>query len=175
MTETNRSVTVTLSADDYAIANKLFVLNSAKTPAVLATLALLVILYVLLLIAPSAGYALGELGQLVRDIALAILILAVAISLLNYLFLAPYAARSTYQKQKTLHYPVTFSWSEAGLKATGSNGEWTVPWGDYLKLAENAQIILFYQSPRLFQMLPKRVLEAEQVTDLLRCAASVRR
>ena len=67
------------------------------------------------------------------------------------------------------------SWSEAGLKATGSHGEWTVPWGDYLKWAENSKVILLFQSPRLFQMLPKRFLDTEQVADLRRCAASVRR
>ena len=95
--------------------------------------------------------------------------------MVSYFFLAPHYARSNYRKQKTLHYPVTISWSQAGLKSASSNGEWTVPWGDYLKWAENAKVILLFQAPRLFQMLPKRFFDAEQVADLRRCAASVRR
>ena len=43
----------------------------------------------------------------------------------------------------------------------------------YLKWREDAQIFIFYQAPRLFNMVPKRVLTSEQMADLRQCAGSI--
>jgi hypothetical protein len=173
MAEVNRSVTVTITADDYAVANKLFVLKSFKR--VIVVLLLVVALYAAVLLAHATGYALGGFGDAIRYLTPFALAGSIIVMLLTYFVVAPRRARSTYQKQKTLHYPYTFSWSEAGLKTTGASGEWTMPWSDYFKLVENNKTILFYQSPRMFQMLPKRVLDAGQIADILQCAVSLPR
>ncbi|ETR75861.1 hypothetical protein X566_18895 [Afipia sp. P52-10] len=171
---TDRSITIALTADDYATANKLFVLNSLRSPAAVVGWVLFALAGVIFL-----GLSLGEHRPqdkaVYGGVAASCLVLLVALPLLNYFVLAPLYARRTYAKQKTLHYPIIFSWSEAGLKTENENGSWTVAWTDYLKWSENSQVILLYQAPRLFQMLPKRVLTVEQQADIRRCAVSVRR
>ena len=175
MADVNRSVTVTLTADDYAVANKLFMLDAFRQPSAIALPLLLAVVYAALRLAPAVGDALGEIGSMLEDIVPAVLAVIIGFRLLNYFLLAPRTARATYQKQKTLHYPCTFSWSESGLKTTSTRGEWNTPWSDFFKLVENSQTILLYQSPKLFQMLPKRALEQGQIADILQCAASLRR
>ena len=140
-------------------------LSSYKARGAILALVLLGACSAALLLAPDAGYVLVP----------AVPVVMIVVMLLKYFVVAPRTARATYRKQKSLHHPYTLSWSEAGLKTTGAGGEWTMPWTDYLKLAENGETILFYQSPRLFNMLPKRALNEGQIADILQCAASLRR
>jgi YcxB-like protein len=91
----------------------------------------------------------------------------------NYFLFVPVTTRRTYGKHKTLHYPCTYSWSETGLTFTSTRGEWTLGWSDYLKWDENAQIFMLYQAPRLFNMVPKRALTPEQITDIRQCASRI--
>lgn len=173
MAELNRSVTVQLTADDYAAANKLVVLDSYRRK--IGLLLLVVAPFAAVFLVYAAGYDLGGFANATRFIAPFALAAMIVVVLLRYFVFAPRTARSTYRKQKTLHYPYTFSWSETGLKAAGAGGEWAVPWSDYLKLVENGETIVFFLSPRLFQMLPKRALDDGQIADIRQCAASLRR
>jgi hypothetical protein len=91
----------------------------------------------------------------------------------NYFWLIPITTRRTYRKHKALHRPCTLSWSESGLTVTGDSGEWKISWSDYLKWAENAEIFVLYQAPRLFNMLPKRALTPEQIADFRQCAGRI--
>jgi len=159
----NRSITLQLTADDYAVANQLHVLSHYRRPVTVV----LVILW-MAIVAGLIG-VLGSWAEAVRTLPY-ILVLAVvgfaALMLMNYYVVAPMSARRIFPKQKTLHAPLTFSWSEAGLKTENLSGTWEIAWSDYLRFRENASVMLFYQAPRLFQMLPKRVLTAEQINDL---------
>lgn len=163
----NRSVTITLAEDDYVAANRLHVLNQYKGRGPVAVLCFFIALYVLFLGASFAGIQMPETLHLLIP---ALLLWLLGARLLNYLWLVPRATRKLFRQQKTLHRPMTYSWSEAGLKVTGESGEWLFAWADYLKLAENAKIVLLYEGPRLFQMLPKRFFTAEQLADLRHCA-----
>ncbi|QCI67240.1 YcxB family protein [Phreatobacter stygius] len=168
MASTDRAVTVTLTEDDYAAANKLHVLNEYRRPWSLIAIACIVVIYCLFIYASVTGFRSFAIpGLYVHIIFIALL----ALPAVNYLVLAPYTARKTFRQQKTLHHPITYSWSEAGLKATNVSGEWLVPWTDYLKWSEDDRVVLFYQAPRLFQMLPKRAVTAEQLADVMQCAA----
>ena len=91
----------------------------------------------------------------------------------NYYLVAPISARRNFRMHKALQHPYTYSWSEAGLEIVSSRGQWQVVWDDCLKWRENESILLFYQSPRLFHMFPKRVLTAEQIADIERCASHI--
>ena len=97
----------------------------------------------------------------------------VVLMIANYFLLVPISTRRTYRKHKALHRPYTYSWSETGLTVTSTGGEWHVPWNDYLKWDENAQIFILYQAPRLFNMVPKRALSPEQIVDIRQCAARI--
>ena len=70
----------------------------------------------------------------------------------KYFLFIPISTRRTFQKQKTLHQPCIYSWSEAGLTLANESGEWRVAWSDYLKWREDGRIFMFYQAPRLFNI-----------------------
>jgi YcxB-like protein len=97
----------------------------------------------------------------------------VLLMIANYFLFVPIWTRRTYRKHRTLHRPYTYSWSETGLMFASESGEWRVAWSDYLKWREDALIFIFYQAPRLFNIVPKRVLTPEQAVDLRQCAGSI--
>ena len=91
---------------------------------------------------------------------------ATAFPPLSYLLYLPYKTRKIFREQKSLHYPMTVSWSEAGFKFENQQGSAVMPWGDFFKWGEDSRIFLLYHSSRLFHMLPKRALTEAQLTDL---------
>jgi YcxB-like protein len=163
----NRSVSLTLTADDYVAANRLHFLRCLRTRSALAAFAMVVAAYLIWMwIAYIDRWdAIGVIALNACFAAFVLLMIA------NYFLFVPVSTRRTYQKQKTLHRPYTYSWSETGL--TFANGEWRVAWSDYLKWREDALIFIFYQAPRLFNMVPKRVLTSEQTADLRQCAGRI--
>ena len=85
----------------------------------------------------------------------------------------PISTRNTYREHKTMHRPYTYAWSETELAITSASGEWHLAWGDFLKWNEDAQVFVLYQAPRLFNILPKRALTAEQIVDIRQCAGRI--
>ncbi|SFI40736.1 YcxB-like protein [Bosea sp. OK403] len=166
----NRSVDLTLTADDYVAANKLHVLNVYRGHLRLAMTAAGVLFYVFFIVSDYVGgWSFWPFAGVIHLFALWLLLMP----FLSYFLIAPGMARKNFRKQKSLQQPLTWSWSEAGLKVTNDGGAWLTPWDHYLKRADNAEMFLFYQAPRLFQMVPKRALSAEQQADLGGCADRV--
>ena len=165
----NRSVSLTLTADDYVAANQLHLRDSLRRPSGLACFALPVLAYVILM--TIAYLQRWETAQVVAVNAGAAFFVAFIVA--NYFVFTPVTTRRNYGKQKTLHRPYTYAWSETGLRISNDSGEWHVAWSDYLKWREDARIFVFYQGPRLFNMLPKRVLTPEQVADVSQCAGGI--
>jgi hypothetical protein len=165
----NRSVSLTVTVEDYVAANRLHFLNSLRTGRSIATLVGSILSYVV-------WSAIAYLDQW-PAIYLTILNAGVAAVLLfliaQYFLLIPSATRRTYQSHKALQRPSTCSWSESGLTVTNDNGEWRLAWSDFLKWTEDAQVFLLYQSPGLFNMLPKRALTPEQIADVRQCASNI--
>jgi len=57
------------------------------------------------------------------------------------------------------------------LDASGAHWRWDggssdVEWKNYIRSAEGKNQILFYTSPACFNLLPKPVLAAEQLTEI---------
>ncbi|KAA1179444.1 YcxB family protein [Rhizobium tropici] len=76
------------------------------------------------------------------------------------------AARKTYREQKTLHKPVHLSWSEDGVHFSSDFGEARLQWSDFLMARQDRHCILLYESRRLYRLIPKRILAADQVREL---------
>jgi hypothetical protein len=165
----NRSVSLTLTADDYIAANRLHFLKCLRSRGALAALAMLVLAYLVwMTIAHIDRW--GTIGVIALNACLAAVVVWMVA---HYFLLVPVSTRRTYSKHKTLHRPYTYSWSETGLTITGTGGEWHLAWNDYLKWDENAEIFILYQAPRLFNMVPKRALSPEQIVDIRECAARI--
>jgi len=164
----NRSVSLTLTADDYVAANRLHFLQHLRTRwrAIVAFTIWFAAYLIWMWVAYNDGWNATAMIATSACFVAFPLILMVA----KYFLFIPISTRRTFQKQKTLHQPCIYSWSEAGLTLANESGEWRVAWSDYLKWREDGRIFMFYQAPRLFNMVPKRALTPEQVTDLRQCA-----
>lgn len=169
MSTEDRSVTFIISATDYVAANRLHMLQNYRQRGSLIFLGVVFALYVVFLLSPDR-FMIPGVPAFVHH--LPFLLLLLFMPLLGYFVIAPRAARSAYRQQKTLQKPLMFQWSEAGLRTSGEGGDWTLRWEDYLKWYENDAVFLLYQGPRLFQMIPKRVLTPAQIDDLRACMTS---
>jgi hypothetical protein len=165
----NRSVSLTLTADDYVAANRLHLLGYLRKRTALVNYTMLVLAYFVWVAAAYLGQW-GAMGWLAFNACFA----AVPVCIIASYFLSiPITTRKTYRDHKTIHRPYTYSWSETGLAVASANGEWNLAWSDYLKWDENAQVFILYQAPRLFNILPKRALTAEQIVDIRQCAGHI--
>src|SRR5262245_44212217 len=134
----NRSVSLTLTAEDYVAANRLHFLNGLRSRNVIAFFAIMTVAYFV-----WTAIAYFDQWEALRVVALngffaAVVILTIA----NYFLLVPIATHRTYRNHKALHRPHTFSWSESGLTVASSSGESHLAWSDFLKWDENAQIFI---------------------------------
>ena len=162
MNDLNRSVTLTLTADDYVAANKLFILKYATSRWPLISWLGFAALLLGMFFVPALQMHDAPFAPVVY-IGFAVVI---ALPFFQYFVGAAIFARKAYAAQKTLQHPMTVSWSAEGFRSIAQQGDWNIPWGDYLKWAEDDKVILLYQGARVFNMLPKRVLTTAQVDDI---------
>jgi len=168
----NRSVTFTLIADDYVAANKLFILKYSTSGWPLVCW----LMFVALLLGSLFMLALQFPGAPFMTLFYICVAIVIAIPLYQYFFGAAVFARKAYASQKTLQHPMTVVWSEEGFRSMAHQGDWNVPWNDYLKWTEDSKVILLYQGARVFNMLPKRVLSPAQIDDFRQfVAANIKR
>ncbi|MEO9297199.1 YcxB family protein [Devosia alba] len=155
------AVSFTITAQDYANASKLHTRRYwARNPVPklfgVGTVAAILLAMALSGINPSL--TIGATGGLIA---------LVCLSLFTYFVRIPRQARRIYGQQKTMQHPVTASWDSATFSASTKAVSGTTAWNDYYGWAADETIILFFQSPALFQMLPRHALTAEEADDLL--------
>ena len=168
----NRSVTFTLTADDYVAANKLFIVKYSTSGWLLVCW----LMFVALLLGSLFMLALRFPGGPFMALLYICVAIVIAIPLYEYFFGAAVFARKAYASQKSLQHPMTVAWSEAGFRCMAQQGDWNIPWNDYLKWTEDGKVVLHYQGTRVFNMLPKRVLTPAQIDDFRQLlAANVKR
>ena|SRR5205085_6313345 len=165
----NRSVSLTLTADDRVAASQFHSLGGFRgRGGRLAILGYLIFLTIAFLTMTYLTH--WMVGAILVSLAAAA---SVAYGFAAYFLFIPMLARRAYRNHKALHRPYTYSWSEAGLTVADGSGEWCVPWSDYLKWRESTQAFMFYESPCQYNLVPKRALTPEQIVDLRQCAARI--
>jgi hypothetical protein len=171
MTEDNqRRVAVTISAGDYANANKRHSFKYSLNP---VPVAFYLVMLGLFLVALSRPYTTTWIG-LPNDFFVGVFGGLLVLPFVFYFVLAPMIARRTYAKHKTLQQPFEMSWSNKGFRTSNANGDWTLPWSDFYGWDESDHVFLLYQSPRLFNIVPKRVLTPEQIDDFRQTVIAAR-
>lgn len=165
-----RRVPVTISADDYANANRRHTLKNSLKP-----------IPMLVWLAALAGFGWAIMQQPARaafgvpsDFFVGALGGFLLLPFLFYFVVSPFTARRTYARQKTLQQPFEFSWSDTGFRTANENGDWKVKWTDFYSWDEDKHVFLFYQSPRLFNILPKRALSEAQIADVRNTVVAAR-
>lgn len=164
----NRSVSFTLSPQDFEAAFKLDMLERLKKRSFIAYMAFM--WAAVLSLHFFTWYRYGEgIGQVI----LPLILIVIGGRVVTYYILLPWKARRVLKYQKYMRYPVTITWSENNFKMESQLGIWDVPWNDYCRLAQNSEVVLIYHSPQQFYTVPKRVLSDAQVEDFMVCARSI--
>ncbi|WP_343313882.1 YcxB family protein [Brucella sp. BE17] len=74
--------------------------------------------------------------------------------------------RKIFKQQKNLHQPYTLNWNDSRLELTSEVGNARFSWNDFLKIREDSQNILLYESENLYRLIPKRFLTEDQIISL---------
>jgi hypothetical protein len=78
------------------------------------------------------------------------------------------SARSQFAKNPVLREPRRVEFSDAGVKTDSGIASSQVSWKAFLRYVESIDTFLLYTSPACFVIVPKRVLQTEQVSELRR-------
>lgn len=162
-----RRTAFTLTPEDYAGALQTTLRDQYRKP-------LSIVVHAALLLGLVASLALPN-PEILGAFPLALIFLVPLIIVpVNYFVLVPGRARKIFKQQKTLHREIDAAWSEAGYGAQNAPSAdplaAVTPWGDYARWRENEDIVLFFHSDAMFQMLPKRALDPAQLEDIRACA-----
>lgn len=165
------AVKVTLTEADAVAAQKLYGLAFLLRRSTLLRFGAMWLFLIIALIAITMG---TDGAATIPFVAIIILIavLPVCIVVAMTLILGPRAARQAFAAQKTLRAPVDYSWSPQGLSFRSEYGENLLPWTHLHSWLENDKVILLFEGPRIYRMLPKRLLTADQLAQLREYLAS---
>lgn len=75
-------------------------------------------------------------------------------------------ARRIFLQQKSLHDKTEVSWSESELNFKSERGSTKYFWSDFVRIVEDRDMIVLYQSDNLMNFIPKRVLTSEQIQGI---------
>lgn len=82
-------------------------------------------------------------------------------------------ARKALDQQKTLQMPYRVSWTDQGILIESEHSDTRMPWGDFRKIRQDQNLILLYESDRLYRLIPKRCFTPAQLADFQACMAPV--
>jgi hypothetical protein len=74
--------------------------------------------------------------------------------------------RRQYTKQPGAHGPRKLTLDASGAHWRWNGGSGDVEWRNYIRTVEGEKQILFYTSPACFNILPKRALNSDQLSEL---------
>ncbi|KFC65416.1 hypothetical protein FF80_02823 [Devosia sp. LC5] len=164
-------VTVALTEDDAVAAQRLYGTSFLLRRSTLLRFGAMWLFLLIALIAISLGTdGAGTIPFIGIIILIAVLPICIIVGIT--LIQGPRAARQAFAAQKTLRAPVDYSWSPEGLSFSSEYGENLVPWAHLHSWLENDKIILLFEGPRIYRMLPKRLLSADQLVQLREYLAS---
>lgn len=75
--------------------------------------------------------------------------------------------RRYFAQHKAVQRPRKVSWDGDHLITEGADFKSRTPWTDVRQWRQNGQVIALYETDRMVHILPKRVLDAQQLGDLL--------
>lgn len=78
------------------------------------------------------------------------------------------SAKKQFVKSPALREPRSVEFSDSGVKTDAGVASSQVSWQAYIRYVESKDTFLIYTSPACFVIIPKRVLQPEQITELRR-------
>jgi hypothetical protein len=147
--------------DDFKKAGQL---NSRQEAVPYGTRIFLILIAVLFYISLIVLELLGRVGWPFLLVPLALLLVFL---LFRYVY-KPFMLRRTFNSQKDLSTPFEMELSDEGLSVSSPQGRTLIPWNNFLKCAEGREMVLLYNSNRVFRMLPKRLFASASDLQFLR-------
>ena len=98
------------------------------------------------------------------------LMLGIFWTVLSWIY-PPWQWKRMYAKDRRFQGEYTADISEEGIRSEGPTSDGNVKWGFYTRFLESDKLFLLYQSPQLFNMVPKSAFgpgEADQFRELLK-------
>jgi hypothetical protein len=93
--------------------------------------------------------------------------LGLVVAWIAILWILPrWAMRRQFLKQPGAHGQRTVLLDASGVHWRWNGGSSDIEWRNYIRSVEGKNQILFYTSPACFNILPKRVIAAEQLSEL---------
>ena len=82
-------------------------------------------------------------------------------------------AKRLYAQQVELRMPITFTWDDRQVTVTTERSTSSTPWTDYLRVLQDDELVLLYLNDLLFQIVPKRAFDADELDAFLARAEAV--
>lgn len=150
-------VSFTITEEEYVNANKLFTKLSKKTLLIygvgcagLAAIAFL---------ADSPVLRTGAIGGIVGGIIGDLCVRRIY---------APIQTKKQYREYKAAQEPISISRQDSGLIFKSAVGNANIEWNRIVKWRENKELVLIYQAPQVYHVVPKRIGNlAHEITKAL--------
>jgi len=117
--------------------------------------------------APILLLSLGTVGLFLPDPVPGIVCLVLApVLLISRYWLVPRLYRREFKRSPRLRARVAVEFSEQGMGSSSEYGSTLTPWSGFAGWIESRELLLFLFTPRMFSIIPKRVLQPEQLSAL---------
>lgn len=136
----------TLTQQEYVKANKLFSKPVAKDYVIFA-----------IFFVAMAALALFGTKKIHQFIALGGIIGSIVGHVLVRHVHAPLAAKKQYQSYKAAQEPMSISISNTAISLKSQFGQANIEWSRIIKWRQNESLILIYQAPGVYHIIPKRI------------------
>lgn len=95
-----------------------------------------------------------------------VFLVGIMMPLVLYFFVLPISGRKVFQRSRLLHGAITYEWSTENFIAKTDDTALTVAWKTHTHIVESDALLLLYRGRDVFQIIPKRILSAEQIADI---------
>ncbi|ODT51202.1 YcxB family protein [Devosia sp. 63-57] len=169
------SVRFALTEQDMADAARLYGVDAIRSPrrriGLVITFVLVVVLMAMVL---DIAFPLDPERLASRWPALlGLSLLPFAVVLALGVVLNPLLARRTYRQQRSLQGELGLSWSRDQLAFDSEYGQFAMPWSHFKRWTEDKRVFLLFESERLYRIIPKRALDADQQDRFRDCLAAI--
>ncbi|WP_210278130.1 YcxB family protein [Phyllobacterium myrsinacearum] len=156
---------------------RLYARTNLLAPGLLKRFAVLCILTLFLLVALSfwiTEWTIDTAPYLTSSIV-GLSILPLAFPLLVIWTLGSHNIRRILKHVPAYQVPFEYTWSKEGLGIHLEDEDRFIPWKTFLKWAENAKVIIVFESARKYRAIPKRVLTDQQCEEIKQYLTEVRK
>lgn len=157
MQDQSMEASFTITEEEYIRANKLFTKLTQKTLIIYGVVC--VVLAAIAFVAESPALRIGAIGAIVGGFIGDLCVRSVY---------APIQSKKQYREYKAAQEPMCITKQYDGIKFESTIGSAKIDWDRIVKWRENEELLLIYQAPQVYHIVPKRIGElADEISKSL--------